>query len=142
MDEIRGFGFSLANEEMRNLGEGATTLHKNFAGIKEFEYGKNKEGYWNNDTFIKHLQEFLPIFESLHPNTQVLLERGLYTPGMTKDQAKAALSKCGDFKNEMSVLETFLVDRGHLLLVSPKCHPELAGCGIEYMLGKIKWTFS
>jgi hypothetical protein len=283
MDEIRGFGFSLTNEEMRNLGEGATPLHKNFAGIKEFEYGKNNEGYWNNDTFIKQLQEFLPIFESLYPNTQlvlevdhssghlksredglnaermnlkwggkqpilrdtqltsdclgdqrdfevtirengnppriikyvykkmnlgevqsmvfkdtdlppfneptvpkydkeitaqqkteykarklaedpnkqfsqedfiipgyvgkpkgmaqVLLERGLYTPGMTKDQAKAALSKCGDFKNEMSALETFLVDRGHLLLISPKCHPELAGCGIEYMFGKIKWTF-
>jgi hypothetical protein len=73
--------------------------------------------------------------------SQVLLERELYIPGMTNDQAKAVLMKCCDFKNEMSALETYLVDRGHLLLISPKCHPELAGCGIEYMFAKIKWTF-
>ena len=31
-----------------------------------------------------------------------------------------------------------LMDRGHVLLMSPKAHPELAGKGIEYTLGKFK----
>ena len=28
-----------------------------------------------------------------------------------------------------------LINRGHILIKSVKCHPELAGCGIEYSWG-------
>ena len=33
------------------------------------------------------------------------------------------------------------IDRGHIPEMSPKCHPELAGVGIEYSWGKSKWWF-
>ena len=55
--------------------------------------------------------------------------------------APRVLGECADFVNEVSMLEQMMVDRGHMLLKSPKCHPELAGCGIEYSWGKIKWEF-
>ena len=32
-------------------------------------------------------------------------------------------------------------DRGHILMMSPKGHPELAGMGIEYSWGKAKYEF-
>lgn len=43
--------------------------------------------------------------------------------------------------NEIGALDYQIRSRGHLLLLSPKCHPELAGMGIEYSWGKIKVFF-
>ena len=40
-----------------------------------------------------------------------------------------------------SALQDFVESRGHILILSPKCHPELAGCGIEYSWGKTKQYF-
>lgn len=34
-----------------------------------------------------------------------------------------------------------MYEYGHLAEMSPKCHPELAGCGIEYSWGKAKMHF-
>ena len=48
------------------------------------------------------------------------------------------LRKRPDFKAEKSDLEKLFLSRGHLLISSPKCHPELAGQGIEYHWGASK----
>lgn len=72
---------------------------------------------------------------------QVLYERGLLVPGMKLQDMRVALSKCPDFQGEMSVIKKAVHSRGHILLLSPKCHPELAGLGIEYSWGKSKLAF-
>eukprot|EP01031_Cornospumella_fuschlensis_P026587 gene26587-32132_t len=93
---------------------------------------------------------------------QVLAERGLYVKGMRDSEseadkiqkrlegkalldpnfdASATLDRCTDFATEIAALEDRLKSRGHLLLISPKCHPALAGCGIEYTWGKAKMTY-
>jgi hypothetical protein len=46
-----------------------------------------------------------------------------------------------DFANESSILQQVINGRGHILLFSPKCHPELAGVGIEYSWGMAKKRF-
>jgi hypothetical protein len=43
-----------------------------------------------------------------------------------------ALSLCSDFANETSALEQRYLDRGHICIMSPKGHPQLAG-GWWYM---------
>ena len=48
------------------------------------------------------------------------------------------LSQCPDFLNEKSALEELVESRGHILLVGVCCHPELAGCGVEYCFGMSK----
>ncbi len=55
--------------------------------------------------------------------------------------APLVLSQCEDFANEIGALDHQLRLRGHRLILSPKCHPELAGVGIEYSWGKIKMIF-
>eukprot|EP00733_Pompholyxophrys_punicea_P001340 Pompholyxophrys_punicea_v1_NODE_628_length_1560_cov_14.393094.p2 type:complete len:261 gc:universal NODE_628_length_1560_cov_14.393094:630-1412(+) len=78
---------------------------------------------------------------------QVLWERGLWKPGMTADHDDPSmnmdkvLSSCPDFLNEISALQALFQSAGHILVMSPKCHPELAGVGIEYSWGKAKLEF-
>ncbi len=93
---------------------------------------------------------------------QVLYERGMYVAnmrgGLTKKEqerrllegkplvepeldAPLVLSQCEDFANEIGALDHQLRLRGHRLILSPKCHPELAGIGIEYSWGKVKMIF-
>lgn len=84
---------------------------------------------------------------------QVLFERGLldptkkYTLDGKNDKhgdpipgtsTKAILAACPDFQNELNLLEQLVADRKHILLSSPKCHPELAGDGVEYGWGQSK----
>jgi len=69
---------------------------------------------------------------------QILWERGLWTENMKLVESKQVLSRCLDFVEEKTALETLLLDRGHLLIMSPKGHPELAGLGVEYCWGKSK----
>ena len=42
------------------------------------------------------------------------------------------LSKCHDFKNEISLVEWIAQEHGWKVIFSPKAHPEIMGCGIEY----------
>lgn len=71
---------------------------------------------------------------------QVLHERGLWKAGMVehvdeddpkgRDKAMSMdyiLSACPDFYNETSALQTLVELRGHILVMSPKGHCELAG---------------
>ena len=76
---------------------------------------------------------------------QILWERGLWQPQeqdkLTLEEGRARLKLCGDFANEPSALQYMLAERGHLLVMTPKAHPELAGKGIEYSWGKAKRDF-
>ena len=60
-----------------------------------------------------------------------------YNPEL--DAPSLVLSNCLDFKLEKSQLQDLVEKRGHILLISVKCHPEMAGVGIEYCWGKLKY---
>ena len=51
------------------------------------------------------------------------------------------ISNLPDFKNEKSALQHTVEGRGHIPLLSPKFHPEVAGVGIEYSWGMSKLKF-
>ena len=74
---------------------------------------------------------------------QILWERGLWTPEetLTLEGARESLRACEDFRGEQSALIQLLADREHVLLMSSKAHPEVAGKGIEYSWGKAKREF-
>ena len=74
---------------------------------------------------------------------QILWERGLWQPPekLSLDEGRARLKLCGDFANEPTALQHLLAERGHLLVMTPKAHPKLAGKGIEYSWGKAKRDF-
>jgi len=82
-----------------------------------------------------------------HPKgiRQVLWERGLWDqatePKLSKANAANRLRLCEDFATEQTELQRVFTNRGHILLMSPKAHPELAGKGIEYSWGKAKRDF-
>ena len=75
---------------------------------------------------------------------QVLWERGWWKEGMVNKlkeddgrlSAHHVLANCWDFANETTALMEKLRARGHILLMCVKCHPELAGVGIENTWGK------
>ncbi|CAM9872720.1 unnamed protein product, partial [Pylaiella littoralis] len=79
---------------------------------------------------------------------QYLWERGWWKEGMsaavgvTDDKnIEKILQAQPDFKNERTALQHVVKSRGHILLMSPKCHPEVAGVGIEYSWGFSKQKF-
>ena len=84
----------------------------------------------------------------------ILYERGLYTPNMRGSiteamiakasasnsepynlslDAPAALARCPDYLNEPSVLEKLHESKGYIAIPSVKCHPKMAGIGIEFI---------
>lgn len=73
---------------------------------------------------------------------QILIERGLYNPNMNfRRDMEGILESLPDFKNEKCALQNLIESRGHILIVSPKCHTELAGSGIEYAWGMAQTYF-
>jgi hypothetical protein len=60
---------------------------------------------------------------------------------LATNSARFVLANCADYLNEPSMVEGLIRERGHLVLISPKCHPELAGSGIEYCWGFAKRFF-
>jgi hypothetical protein len=55
--------------------------------------------------------------------------------------ARFVLADRKDFYTEPSELEKIFLRRGHILTMSPKCHPEVAGHGIEFAWGIAKLFF-
>ncbi len=51
------------------------------------------------------------------------------------------LGNLPDFRDEKPALIHLVESRGHIALLSPKCHPEVAGVGIEYSWGMSKMKF-
>ena len=56
---------------------------------------------------------------------QVLTERGKYKKSMKLEDMRKEISTHPDFMNEMTKLEHFLHDRGHVCIMLPKFHCEL-----------------
>ena len=56
---------------------------------------------------------------------QVLRERDVDVSGMNGDQMRATLAAMDDFKNEKSLVQHLLIERGHIPAFLPKFHPEL-----------------
>jgi hypothetical protein len=54
---------------------------------------------------------------------------------------KRLMASCSDLLNERTLMEELVLERGHEFEKIPKCHPELAGDGIEYDCGKSKHDF-
>ena len=54
---------------------------------------------------------------------------------------KKLMASCSDFLNERTLMEELVLERGHEFEKTPKCHPEVAGDGIEYDWGKSKHDF-
>ena len=59
----------------------------------------------------------------------------------TKNQLAQAFQACANVQSQKSLLEKVVYERGHLLVLSPKYHPELAGVGVEYCWGHSKYRF-
>ena len=55
--------------------------------------------------------------------------------------APLQLSMQLDFREEKGALEKLTESYGYTMIKSPKCHPEVAGCGIEYCWGHSKIRF-
>ena len=77
---------------------------------------------------------------------QLLWERGFgdtqqATPPMNASAHKDQMHALSDVADQVTMLEQFLRSRGHHILLSPKYHPEVAGCGIEYIWGFAKYQF-
>lgn len=51
------------------------------------------------------------------------------------------LGECTELKNEKPELQHLVESRGHVLVMSPKYHPEMAGLGFDYSRGKSKLEF-
>lgn len=56
---------------------------------------------------------------------QVLRERHVDVSGMTAEQMRATLAAMDDFKNEKSLIQHLLIEKGHIPAFLPKLHPEL-----------------
>ena len=54
---------------------------------------------------------------------QVLRERHVDVSGMTADQMRATLAAMDDFKNEKSLIQHLLIEKGHIPAFLPKFHP-------------------
>ena len=67
---------------------------------------------------------------------EILEERGINTSTLTGPQMRIILANHTDFSNEKTVVEHFLLDRGHLVRFIPKFHCELNP--IERVWGKAK----
>ena len=60
-------------------------------------------------------------------------------PNYPDDSAVCVLGNCEDFKNEIGAIEEVVAERNvHIVLNSPKGHPEIAGVGIEFDWGCLK----
>ena len=68
---------------------------------------------------------------------QMLWELGHWQPGLTLADCRRILKELPDFKLETSELSNLWRNRGHGFELGVKCHPEMAGCGIEYCWGKV-----
>ena len=69
---------------------------------------------------------------------QMLWERGHWRAGLTLSCCKKILKDMPDFRLETSELSNLWRRRGHGFELGVKCHPEMAGCGVEYCWGKVR----
>ena len=98
--------------------------------------GKGKANIW---FIIRCVCAFAELFFWKWKIQKERLEKGKPIFDLSLD-AFARLQSCF-FENERSIVQELVEIYGHIYVKSPKCHPELAGVGIEYSWGKGKWYF-
>ena len=69
---------------------------------------------------------------------EILEERGINTSTLTGPQMRIILANHTDFSNEKTVVEHFLLDRGHLVRFIPKFHCELNPIECVWGVGESK----
>eukprot|EP01083_Nonionella_stella_P062592 162749_1 len=74
-----------------------------------------------------------------------LLHKATETEIEVRDENTSVLQmlrSCSDFRTEKSQIECIVEDElGCFIRMTPKCHPEIAGVGIEYAWGYAKLRF-
>ena len=60
---------------------------------------------------------------------------------LVSSSLRECAARLPDFQSETSVLAQLIHELGHEVDFTPKCHPEIAGEGIEYMWGKSAYEF-
>ena len=53
----------------------------------------------------------------------------------------AVLSRCPDFATETSALQDLVESHGHILVMTPKYSPEVAGVGVEFSFALVKMKY-
>jgi hypothetical protein len=128
-------------------------------GVQLGYVGKTKGDFLDGLFLIPPLVVFTPS-HSRPPTTgvkQVLFERGLLDPAMMtkysitgkvvdgvldeRTNLRGILGRCEDFRHEVTAMAELMEALGHEMEQTPKKHPELAGCGVEYSWGKSKLFF-
>jgi hypothetical protein len=91
-DEHRGFGLPLTNEEIDKINEAqfgkpgkVPISYGESPGLVFFQYGKNKDGYWDGALFEKQCEDVIDSLEILYPGMQLLLEVD-HSSGHLKEQ--------------------------------------------------------
>ncbi|CAM9747971.1 unnamed protein product, partial [Chrysoparadoxa australica] len=77
-DEERGLGFPITQAELHKVNEKRQERNlpplDGSPGLLYFDYGKSKEGYWDNDKFEKQVQDLMFVLDVLHRGRQLVLE--------------------------------------------------------------------
>lgn len=127
------------------LGEGAVLREGEmqffyFRSVEERHDAGAQDGLPDPPPFYKPGLEPAEYVGKAKGKKQILYERGLWRAGMIekvdeddpkgRDQSMSmdfVLGNCPDFRNETCALQTLVESRGHILVMSPKGHCELAG---------------
>ena len=78
---------------------------------------------------------------NVHRYRECQCQTSLVKPCCRTKERVFLLSQQPDFLNQRSCLEELFFNRGHLLLFGVKCHPEIAGLGIEYLWGEYVYYY-
>jgi hypothetical protein len=92
-DEHKGFGLPLTDEEIDKINEGrygkpgkVPISYGDSPGLVFFQYGKNKDGYWDGEKFERQCEDVIDCLEILYPDMQILLEVD-HSSGHLKEQS-------------------------------------------------------
>ena len=75
-----GIGLTLTDEQLRTVNELRAAAQPprppltELPGVRLFEYGKSRQGYWDSQLMLQQVVDFMDCFEVLHPGHQLLLE--------------------------------------------------------------------
>jgi hypothetical protein len=127
---------------LRSFGQDESCYNANAMPKKEWRY--------NNQVTMRKKTEGQGVMISLFTDDMILSktekeEKKMILAGdVPPDPSRycdRVLAACTDFRLEISALDSLLVANGHLILKGVKCHPEMAGCGVEYIFGSSKRYF-
>lgn len=131
--------------ECAKLKEGELQFFYFRSGEERRDDGSDKDGKPDPPPFYRPEMQPADYVGLAKGKKQILYERGLWKAGMVEkvdeDDPKGRnqtmsmdyiLSNCRDFRDETSALQTLVESRGHILVMSPKGHCELAGNSEAY----------